>query len=414
MGDVTEYTLTDLDEGVTYYIAATAYDVDDNESDYSVELVHTTAIANHNPATPSVPNGPSSGYTQTNYTFSTTASDPDGDALQYRFDWDDGVISSWGAASQNHSWSSADIFCIKAQAKDSKGALSGWSDCRNITITQNSPPVADAGSDQAVYVNDSVNLDGSSSTDADGDALTFQWSITSKPGGSIAVLSDATLVNPVFVVDVAGSYIVQLIVNDGTSNSNPDTVIISTENSLPVADAGADQAVYVTDSVNLDGSSSTDADGDALTFQWSFTSKPGGSSAVLSDATLVNPIFLLDVAGSYIVQLIVNDGTGNSDPDTVIISTENSLPVADAGADQAVYVTDSVNLDGSNSSDADGDALTFQWSITSKPGGSIAVLSDATLVNPSLCGRCCRQLHRATDRQRRDRQQRSGHGDHFH
>ena len=176
------------------------------------------------------------------------------------------------------------------------------------------------------------------------------------------MLSDATLVNPVFVVDVAGSYIVQLIVNDGTSNSDPDTVIISTENSLPTADAGSDQAVYVTDSAHLDGSSSSDADGDALTFQWSITSKPGGSSASLSDATLVNSSFVVDVAGSYIVQLIVNDGTGNSDPDTVIISTENSLPVADAGADQAVYVTDSAHLDGSASSDADGDALTFQWS----------------------------------------------------
>ncbi|MGD9323867.1 MAG: fibronectin type III domain-containing protein, partial [Desulfobacterales bacterium] len=93
VGDVTEVTLTGFDEGGTYYFAATAYDEDDNESAYSEELVHTFSNGkpiNNNPNPPSVPAGPSSGYTQTNYTFNTTASDPDGDALQYRFDWGGG------------------------------------------------------------------------------------------------------------------------------------------------------------------------------------------------------------------------------------------------------------------------------------------------------------------------------------
>ena len=40
VGNVTEYTLTGLEEGVTYYLAATAYDKDGNESDFSKELVH--------------------------------------------------------------------------------------------------------------------------------------------------------------------------------------------------------------------------------------------------------------------------------------------------------------------------------------------------------------------------------------
>ena len=44
VGDVTEYTLEDLDDGVTYYLAATAYDVDKNESGYSEELVHTFSV----------------------------------------------------------------------------------------------------------------------------------------------------------------------------------------------------------------------------------------------------------------------------------------------------------------------------------------------------------------------------------
>jgi fibronectin type 3 domain-containing protein len=42
VGNTTQYTLADLDDGVTYYLAATAYDAATNESAYSVELVHTT------------------------------------------------------------------------------------------------------------------------------------------------------------------------------------------------------------------------------------------------------------------------------------------------------------------------------------------------------------------------------------
>jgi fibronectin type 3 domain-containing protein len=43
VGNITHYTLTDLEDDVTYYLAATAYDEDENESAYSVELVHTTS-----------------------------------------------------------------------------------------------------------------------------------------------------------------------------------------------------------------------------------------------------------------------------------------------------------------------------------------------------------------------------------
>jgi len=90
---------------------------------------------NHSPNTPSTPSGPSSGYTGTSYSFSTSATDPDGDPLTYRFDWGDGNISSWGASSQSHGWDSTGNFCIKVQAKDSHGATSSWSDCHYITIT---------------------------------------------------------------------------------------------------------------------------------------------------------------------------------------------------------------------------------------------------------------------------------------
>jgi len=109
-------------------------------------------------------------------------------------------------------------------------------------------------------------------------------------------------------------------------DSDPDTVSITTDNSPPVADAGPDQTVLVGDTANLDGSGSTDVDGDSLTFSWSLTTPPG-SASTLDDPTIVNPTFGVDIPGMYVAQLIVNDGTVDSDPDTVSITT--NLPSAD-------------------------------------------------------------------------------------
>ena len=255
-----------------------------------------------------------------------------------------------------------------------------------ITLsTHNSPPVAKpVVTNPPITVNKTVQLDGSGSTDIDGDQLTFQWSFVSKPGGSLAALTTPSNITSTFVADKSGTYVVQLIVNDGKVNSAPATVTISTLNSLPTANAGPDQTVFVNSMVNLDGNASSDVDGDPLTYQWSFTSKPGGSTTTLINPTAAKPAFLVDKAGSYVVQLVVNDGTVNSVPDTVTISTKNSPPVANAGPAQTVASGSTVTLDGSGSSDVDGDTLTYRWSFTSIPAGSTATLSNPTSVNPTF------------------------------
>jgi F0F1-type ATP synthase epsilon subunit len=250
--------------------------------------------------------------------------------------------------------------------------------------TLNSAPIADAGLDQSPVIGETVTLDGSNSSDADGDTLSSSWSFVARPAESAALLSDTTASQPTFTVDMAGSYIVQLIVNDGVVDSQPDTVTISTENSAPVANAGNAQTVDIGATATLDGSASSDVDGDLLNFSWSFMSLPEGSQAVLSDPTAAMPSLLVDLPGTYVVQLIVNDGWGDSTPDTVSITTENSAPSASAGPNQTVTVGSTVLLDGSASSDPDGDQLTYSWSLVSFPPESAATLSDLTDVAPSF------------------------------
>lgn len=263
------------------------------------------------------------------------------------------------------------------------GAASSAADSVTVS-TVNSPPVADAGPDQSVAVTDVVTLDGSGSSDVDGDPLTYLWMLTSVPAGSTATLSSPTDVMPTFNVDLPGSYTAELIVNDGTTDSTADTVTVSTVNSPPVANAGPDQTEPVGTAVTLDGSASTDVDGDALTYQWTLIAVPAGSAAALSDPNVVMPSFTLDLAGTYVAQLVVDDGTVASAPDTVTITTSNSAPVADAGSDQTVAVGAIAQLDGTGSSDVDGDPLTYAWSMVSTPAGSVATLDDTTGATPSF------------------------------
>ena len=98
----------------------------------------------------------------------------------------------------------------------------------------NQPPVADAGADQTVFVGDAAMLDGRASSDPDaGDVLSYAWSISAVPPGSVATLAGANTATPSLTPDQPGDYTVELVVNDGTVDSplNPVTVTAETAGS---------------------------------------------------------------------------------------------------------------------------------------------------------------------------------------
>jgi hypothetical protein len=246
----------------------------------------------------------------------------------------------------------------------------------------NQAPEADAGRDRSVATGDSVALDGSASSDPDGDMLTYAWSLVGQPDGSTVVLSDADVARPTLPTDVDGMYTVQLTVSDGELESAPDTVIITaaTGNLPPNAHAGLDQVVEAGETVQLDGTDSDDNEGDGLTFEWSFVSRPSGSGAQLDDSTSPAPTFFADVPGTYVVELTVDDGMSTSTPDMVEITATdpNRAPTADAGPDKEGRVGRVVQLGGGSSDDPDGDTLTYSWSWGFRPAGSTATLSNKT------------------------------------
>lgn len=197
----------------------------------------------------------------------------------------------------------------------------------------NTAPVANAGADQTVTVGDTVQLNGTASSDADNDSLTYSWAVATAPDGSVASLSDSAAATPMFSPDVAGEYVFTLTVHDGALSSSSDsvTVIATAINTPPVANAGSDQTVTVGDTVQLDGSGTVDADGDSVSYLWSITSIPENSQASLSDAGSLSPTFIADIEGEYQVVLMVSDGNNGSSQDSVTITAEGA--VTDTGPD---------------------------------------------------------------------------------
>ena len=261
----------------------------------------------------------------------------------------------------------------------------------NVTVTAtkaNSPPVAFAGEDQAVQTGDTVKLNGSASQDPDNDPLTYHWQLLSRPASSQTSISNPEAIAPTFTADLSGQYRIGLTVNDGKADSpiSEITVTATHPNTAPSADAGEDQSAYTGDTITLNGANSQDADDDSLSYQWRLVSYPEGSSAVLADADNIAPSFEADLAGIYIVELIVSDGEEQSAPDQVTITATkaNAAPIALAGSDQTVVAGDLVNLDGSSSYDDDGDSLSYQWQFADKPSASQSVLSDTGIATPSF------------------------------
>jgi len=137
--------------------------------------------SNFPPSTPGKPSGPAYGINGSSYTFSTSATDPDGDRIMYGWDWNgDGTVDEWtnlmasGTTDiRSHSWEGG-IYNITVKAKDEYGAESAWSSVHMVHI--NSPPSTPSKSSGPTLC--SINKTcyySTSATDLDGDRIMYGW-----------------------------------------------------------------------------------------------------------------------------------------------------------------------------------------------------------------------------------------------
>ena len=260
-----------------------------------------------------------------------------------------------------------------------------------------------SGADATATTGADVVLDASGSSDAEGDALSYAWTLVSKPAGSAFAIGASASAKLSIKPDALGNYVFNLRVTDSkgayadksvtviADNTPPNPVIVvnATYSAQPVIQPAMN--VSVRSGVVLDATGSTDADGDVVSTTWELIEKPAGSVAALV-VTGQSARFSPDVPGLYKVRARGADGKGAYAETVYQINAANTAPVNVIRGAVAVISRDTqtvpsgqpVVTSGILSYDEGGAALSYAWAVDTRPAGSVAVLGAATAAIPSF------------------------------
>lgn len=272
-----------------------------------------------------------------------------------------------------------------------------------VVVFAGAVSAAAEGADAIGSMGAPIELDAGGSKDSEGNALSFAWSIVSKPTDSSLSLQSATVAKLGFQADVLGSYVFKLRVSNSkggfaeknvtvlVNNRVPNAVIVvnATFTAQPVVKTPV--AVSIGSGIVLDATGSIDADGDKVTTTWELIQKPASSTSVLFAAGQTAR-FSPDVLGLYKVRARGADGKGAYAETVYQFDANNSIPtgviqgtVAVVSRDnQSVPVGQPVVTSGILSYDEGGAQLTYAWAVDSRPAGSVATVGAAAAAIPSF------------------------------
>ena len=276
------------------------------------------------------------------FTFDATKShDIDGQKLSIVWDFGDGQTSEQPIV--QHCFDKAGDFNVNLTVKDSSG-MTCDTGVNTVKVSPNYPPTANAGPEVKACLGEAVTFDGSASTTSSPSKFTWDFGDGTTGEGEKVT----------HTYEKPGSYKVLLLIDDGKGTA------------CSTARAGTGAWIAERPTVGIEGPDATctgrtvsfhaNATGGSLKYHWDFgdgTTWDGGSAA--SHA--------YQKGGTYNVLVTVDNGQGFA-CSTASAGKQikiNSTPIADAGENLACCVGQTTVLDGSKSSDPDGDQLSYHW-----------------------------------------------------
>ncbi|MBM3676155.1 MAG: PKD domain-containing protein, partial [Actinobacteria bacterium] len=277
------------------------------------------------------------------------SSDPNGDGYTYLWNFGDATPTSTSAA-PSHTFPTAGTFTVTLTLTD------GWGDAASTTLPVTITEPADNVAPVPVINNPSCTartctFSAVGTADPNGDAFTYSWNFGD---GSAA----STLATPTKTYTADNTYTVTLTATDewgrAASATRSLTIAEPVGNTAPTPVITAPTCAART--CVFSGISPTDAQGDVITFLWSF----GDGSAT---STLPSPTKTYAADGTYTVTLTTTDAWGDAASTTFVLTiTEpvgNVAPTPVIGTPSCAGLV--CVLSGLGSSDPNGDPFTYSW-----------------------------------------------------
>jgi PKD repeat protein len=290
--------------------------------------------------------------------------------------WDFGDETTGLGAEVNKIYNTPGVFTVELTVSSADHpSLKSKDTTLAIISSDNVPPTADASSDVTGIVDVAIPFDGSLSNDPDDYPLplTFRWDFDeNNPGEGSEHASSTT-----HAYSASGDYTAVLTVYDGEASATAfRSVLINPDNYPPTANISAPVSGTQDVSIQFNSLSTDPEDGTPPGHVWLFGD---GDSSIEQ-----NPSHAYSIPNNYLVRLTVTDSGGltNEDTHSIIVYPANQIPTADASSDVTGILNVAIPFDGGDSSDLDGDPLTFRWDF----GDGESEHSEATTHTYSMAG----------------------------
>lgn len=346
------------DKGGKYTVTLTVKDESGLECDTAV----STQEVNVNTPPKAGFNAPELSCVDNKLVFNAAATKDD-NPVNMTYHWDFGDGSSAEGEEVSHAYAKGGSYNVTLSVDDGAGTQCSRDSIRQV-VRVNTNPVADAGKDVTIYTKRegekyTAHFDGSRSSDADRDNLSYNWAFGDGQTAEGVKVSHE--------YEQPGHYTAKLTVND---NSGAPCSVASDDVNVdlyraPVAVAGQPQSVCSGNTVSFDGSASTGVG--TLKYNWNFGDGETGEGKKVSHTYAKG--------GNYKVTLTVDDGSGSpvSTASDVTSVSVNSVPVAKLADVEPTCSGRELSFDASASNDPDGDSLKYTWDFgdgTTVQGGS--------------------------------------------